>query len=53
MLNYRLQQCLDLIVEGVDSGDVRLILQESAAFQSAFNELKGSIDDFVKLIGEV
>lgn len=53
MLNYRLQQCMDLIVEGVDSGDVRLILQESAAFQSAFNELKGSIDDFVKLIGDV
>ena len=53
MLNYRLQQCMDLIVEGVDSGNVRLILQESAAFQSAFNELKGSIDDFVKLIGEV
>ena len=44
---------MDLIVEGVDTGDVRLILQESAAFQSAFNELKGSIDDFVKLIGEV
>ena len=53
MLNYRLHQCMNLIVEGVDSGDVRLILQESAAFQSAFNELKGSIDDFVKLIGEV
>ena len=53
MLNYRLHQCMNLIVEGVDSGDVRLILQESAAFQSAFNELKGSIDDFVKLIGDV
>ena len=44
---------LDLIVEGIDRGDVRLILSESAAFQSAFNELKGSIDDFIKLIGEV
>ena len=53
MLNYRLHQCMDLIVEGVDTGDVRLILQESAAFQSAFNELKTSIDDFIKLIGEV
>lgn len=53
MLNYRLHQCMDLIVEGVDTGDVRLIIQESAAFQSAFNELKGSIDDFIKLIGEV
>ena len=53
MLNYRLQQSMDLIVEAIDAGDTRLILQESAAFQSAFNELKGSIDDFVKLIGEV
>ena len=53
MLNYRLHKCMDLIVEGVDTGNVRLILQESAAFQSAFNELKGSIDDFVKLIGKV
>ena len=44
---------MDLIVEGIDTGDVRLILTESAAFQSAFNELKGSINDFVKLIGQV
>lgn len=53
MLNYRLHRSMDLIAEGIDTGDVRLILKESAAFQSAFNELKTSIDDFVKLIGEV
>ena len=53
MFRNCMTRSLDLIVEGIDRGDVRLILSESAAFQSAFNELKGSIDDFIKLIGEV
>jgi hypothetical protein len=44
---------MNLIAEGIDRGNVRLILKESAEFTKAFNDLKGSISDFMGLIGTV
>ena len=44
MLSNSINHCLDLINEGIDTGNVSLILEANEEFKSGFDKLKKSID---------
>ena len=52
MLVSRIENCMDRILEGVDTGDVRLILESTNEFKAAYETLDASVKEFAKVIGD-
>ena len=50
MLVSPIEKCMDRILEGIDTGKVRLINEASGEFKAAFDKLKDSIEQTAKLV---